>query len=334
MGSETDMGSLGAGTALEPETAALLQKLSHGAGDLLDPRDIAALRIKMEAFLRAYGPRPLPVEAAESRRIDAGDRQISLRIYWPPEPDPSTQPAGAVRGKPIVLYFHGGGFTHFSAASHDPVARYLCNRAQCIVVNVDYRLAPEHKFPAPIDDAYDVLCWVHGHADELGGDSRRIVVVGESAGGTICAALCLMAKSKGGPGIAAQIPMCASFTLHDIDRYPSWARLAGGEYLLTPRNIEDIRSLYLKQPQEQLDPLASPLLAPDLRDMPPALVIAAEFDPLVDEATHYADRLRQAQVPVTYRIFEGTIHSFMIMCGAISLGYSALDLVADRIALV
>jgi len=152
------MGSLGAGTALEPETAALLQKLSHGAGDLLDPRDIAALRIKMEAFLRAYGPRPLPVEAAESRRIDAGDCQISLRIYWPPEPDPSTQPAGAVRGKPIVLYFHGGGFTHFSAASHDPVARYLCNRAQCIVVNVDYRLAPEHKFPAPIDDALMTFC--------------------------------------------------------------------------------------------------------------------------------------------------------------------------------
>jgi acetyl esterase len=128
--------------------------------------------------------------------------------------------------------------------------------------------------------------------------------------------------------------MCASFTLRDIDRYPSWARLGTGEYLLTPRNIADIRSLYLKRPEEQSEPLASPILAPDLRDMPPALVIAAEFDPLMDEAAHYAERLRQAQVPATYTLFEGTIHSFMIMCGAISLGYSALDLVADRIASV
>jgi acetyl esterase len=140
-----------------------------------------------------------------------------------------------------------------------------------------------------------------------------------------------MTKSRGGPAIALQIPLCASLTLHDIQRYPSWRTLAGGEYLLTPGTIEDMRALYLSRPEEELNPLVSPILASDLTGLPPALVITAQFDPLMDEAAHYAQRLREAQVPVTYECFAGTIHAFMIMAGAIDLGYTALDLVAERI---
>jgi acetyl esterase len=317
--------------ALEQQSAALVQRLIGGGGEILDHRDVAALRAKMSAFLRAVGPKALPVEASQSRRIAAGDREVAVTLYWPPEAQrDSGNPAGE-SPPPILLYFHGGGFTHFSAATHDTVARYLCNKGHCIVVNVDYRLAPEHKFPAPLEDAYAALCWVSRHADEIGGDASRIVVAGESAGGTISVALCLMTRSRGGPAIALQIPMCASLTLHEIQRYSSWRMLAGGEYLLTPGTIEDMRALYLSRPEEELNPLVSPILAPDLTGLPPALVITAQFDPLVDEAAHYSQRLREAQVPVTYECFAGTIHAFMIMAGAIDLGYTALDLVAEHI---
>jgi acetyl esterase len=232
----------------------------------------------------------------------------------------------------MLVYFHGGAFTHFSADTHDAVARYLCNKAGCVVVSVDYRLAPEHKFPAALDDAYDAVCWVAEHAAELGGDPGKIAIAGESAGGTLTVAVCLMSKSRGGPRIALQVPMCPALTLHELDRYASWRMLGGGEYLLSKKSIEDIRDLYLSQRQDALNPLASPILAPDLAGLPPALIVTAQFDPLVDEAAHYGQRLQEAGVPLTYRCFEGTIHSFMIMAGVISLGYTALDLVAARIA--
>jgi acetyl esterase len=140
-----------------------------------------------------------------------------------------------------------------------------------------------------------------------------------------------MAKQKGEPKIALQIPMCPSLTLDGLEHYESWQRLGSGEFLLSKRSIEDIRTLYLTRPEEALNPLVSPILALDLAGLPPALIVTAEFDPLVDEADHYARRLRGAGVPATYRCYEGTIHSFMIMAGIINLGYSALDLVASQI---
>jgi len=316
-------------SGLEPESAALLQQVNSGPTPVLDHRDIAGLRAKMAAFMQACGPRALPVSAVRRRSLRIGDRELATIQYWPPAN--GSDPA-AERVPPILVYFHGGAFTHFSADTHDAVARYLCNRAGCVVVNVDYRLAPEHKFPAALDDAYDAVCWVATHARELGGDSLKVAVAGESAGGTLSIALCLMAKERGGPPIALQIPMCPALTLHQIEQYPSWQTLGSGDYLLAKESIDAIRSLYLRQPQDQLNPLASPILAPDLTGLPPALVVTAQFDPLVDEAEHYGRRLQEAGVPVTYRCFAGTLHSFMIMAGVISLGYEALDLVAARVA--
>lgn len=311
---------------LEPESAALVRQLQSGGGEVLDHTDIAQLRLKMAAFMRSCGPRVLPVKAAARRTLQVKDREVGSMQYWPPDD------AGRAGAAPLLVYFHGGGFTHFSADTHDAVTRYICNRAGCVVVSVDYRLAPEHKFPAALDDAYDAVCWVQAHAAELGGDPHKIVVAGESAGGSLAAAVCLLAREKGGPGIALQIPMCASLTLHDIETYPSWQALGGGEYLLSKRSIEEIKSLYLQRQKDALSPFVSPLLAPDCSALPPALIVTAQFDPLVDEAAHYAQRLEQAGVPVTYKCFAGTVHSFMIMAGIISLGYQALDFVCARIA--
>jgi acetyl esterase len=314
--------------ALEPESAALVKQLTAGDREVLDHSDVAALRAKMSDFMKACGPKPLPIKRSENRRASIDGREVATIVYWPPD-EPDRTPTE--NGRPILLYFHGGAFTHFSAHTHDAVARYLCNKGGCVVVNVDYRLAPEHKFPAAVEDAYTALCWAARYSADLGGNPRKIAVAGESAGGTICVALCLMAKQRGKPAIALQIPLCASLTLSGLERYESWQALGGGEFLLSKDAIDDIRSLYLSRPEEAADPLASPILAPDLAGLPPALVLTAEFDPLVDEAAHYAQRLRDAGVPVTYRCFDGTVHSFMIMAGIISLGYSALDLVAAQV---
>jgi acetyl esterase len=314
--------------ALEPESAAVVRQLTNGNREVLDHSDLTALRAKMGDFMKSCGPMLLTVNRSERRRMRTAGLEVATIVHWPPDSD---RDAGNGNRRPILLYFHGGAFTHFSADTHDAVARYLCNKGECVVVNVDYRLAPEHKFPAALDDAYAALCWVAKHADELGGDAEKIAVAGESAGGMLSVTLCLMAKQKGQPKIALQIPMCASLTLDGLDQYESWQRLGSGEFLLSKGSIEDIRTLYLTRLEEAVNPLVSPILAPDLAGLPPALVVTAEFDPLVDEAAHYAQRLRDAGVPVTYRCYEGTIHSFMIMAGVISLGYSALDLVASQI---
>jgi acetyl esterase len=329
--SDSAMGTSKAGE-LEPESAAVVRQLTGGAAEVLDHTDLAQLRAKMSAFMKSCAPRLVPVKAAEKRLIKWRGGKVAAIVYSPLEQLEQSRGTASDGARPILLYFHGGGFTHFSAETHDPIARYLCNKASCIVVNVDYRLAPENKFPAALADAYEMLCWVETHARELGGDPRKIVVNGESAGGTISISLCLMTRQDNGPRIALQIPMCPALTLEQNHNYPSWKALGGGEYLITPQAIEDIASLYLRRPRDRLDPLASPILAPDLSGLPPALILTAQFDPLVDEAAHYARRLRDAGVPVTYKCFEGTIHSFMIMAGVISRGYSALDLVASRVA--
>jgi acetyl esterase len=313
---------------LEPESAALVKQMTAGNSEVLDHSDLTALRAKMGEFMRICGPKLLPVKRSERRRMKIDGREVVTIVHWPPD---SHRNSAVDNGRPVVLYFHGGAFTHFSAETHDSVSRYLCNRGDCVVVNVDYRLAPEHKFPAAIEDAYGALTWVAAHAGELGADPRNIIVAGESAGGTICVALCLMAKQNAGPKIALQIPMCASLTLEGLDRYESWQKFGGGDLLLSKVAIAEIKRLYLTRVEDALNPLVSPILARDLAGLPPALIVTAEFDPLVDEAAHYGQRLRNVGVPVTYRCFEGTIHAFMIMSGKISLGYSALDLVADQV---
>jgi acetyl esterase len=316
---------------LEPESAALVQRLTAGTAEVLDHTDLSQLRDKMSAFMKACAPQPLPVKASEKRLLRVKGRDVPVILYFPPERPNSSSRLRPSEPRPLLLYFHGGGFTHFSAETHDSVARYLCNKASCTVVNVDYRLAPEHKFPAPLEDAYDALSWVANHAVELGSDPAKIAVCGDSAGGTISVGLCLMTKEAKGPRIALQIPMCAALTLTTSEDYGSWKTLGSGEYLITRRTIDEIASLYLKEPGERLNPLVSPILATDVSGLPPALILTAQFDPLVDEAAHYARRLEQAGVPVTYKCFEGTIHSFMIMAGVISRGYSALNLVAQHV---
>jgi acetyl esterase len=209
------------------------------------------------------------------------------------------------RALPVFVNFHGGGFVMGSADDDDVYCRRLANAAGCAVVNADYRLAPEHKFPAALEDCYDVVRWVHDNAAALGVDPARIAVGGHSAGGNLAAAVCLLAKARREFAIIFQVLDYPPLDL-TLDPYAQESRDA----LLTPKAHIFFNACYFNTPADARNPLVSPLLAGDLAGLPPALVIAAEYDPLRADGERYAARLRAAGVDATYRLFAGCSHAF------------------------
>jgi len=265
------------------------------------------------------------VDRTEDRDIPGPNGAVPVRIYWP---------AAAIAGSPppILLLFHGGGYALGDIGTHDNMARFYCARAGVVVINVDYRRSPEHKFPAGIEDCYAVLLWAAAHGREIGANPARIALTGDSAGGNFSAALCQAAKSRNGPAISFQALVYPAVDQSVGANYPSRKALGGGEYFLSLKDIAWISDMYFTdQAREGLSPLASPLLTSDLRGLPPALIITAGLDPLLDEARLYHERLVAAGVPSEYRCFEGTIHGFLSFAGALDAGREGLALVADRV---
>jgi acetyl esterase len=228
---------------------------------------------------------PVPVEGGE----------ITMRVYTPAGPGPF----------PAHLYIHGGGFWLGTLDMSDVTCRELCAGAQCVVASVDYRLAPEHKFPTAPNDCFAALQWLIVNETELGIDTTRVSVGGASAGGNLAAVVALMARDRGGPPLVFQhleIP-ATDLTMSS----PSITENAEG-YLLTKAGIEMCTAFYLDEPADAKHPFASPLLAHDLSGLPPALVVTCEFDPLRDEGEAYAARLRAAGVPTELIRMDGHIH--------------------------
>ena len=271
---------------------------------------------------------PVELPRIEDRRIPTSAGELAVRLYWP-------RRVGAQESLPIVLYFHGGGFVLCDIDTHDAIARHLCWHGDSIVINVDYRLAPEHKFPAAVDDAYAALCWASAHARDLGGGSVPLIAVaGDSAGGNLAAVVSQLAKSNGGPNVAFQVLLYPVVELDPSVTFASRQEFGGGEYFLSTRDMEYFTSLYLEDATQVQDPRVSPLRSRDLSGLPAALVVTAGCDPLRDEGKMYADRLREAGVPVEYRCFEETIHAFVSFAPAIPAGDEALDFVARRLRAV
>lgn len=242
---------------------------------------------------------------------------IPIRRYWTGKNSPS----------PAWLYFHGGGWIMGDLDTHDNVCRALAKKTEAVVVSVNYRLAPEHPFPAAFDDAYAALEWVARNAEIIGADPNRIFVAGDSSGASLAAAVSLAARDRKGPAICGQALAYPATDLSTFDR-PSCRYFAAGYYLTLPY-MEEFRNRYLPRMEDRTDPYASPLLAPDLKNLPPALVITAGFDLLRDEGEAFADRLRNAGVPVTATRYDDMIHGFLTMDRLFPQAGRAFDEMAD-----
>jgi acetyl esterase len=212
------------------------------------------------------------------------------------------------------VFTHGGGWVVCDLDSHDGVCRAIANASGAIVVAVDYRLAPEHRFPCGLEDAYSVLEWAAKSAAELGGDPHRLAVVGDSAGGNLAAALTLAARDRGGPTVGSQV-LVYPVTNHDFTTASH--RDPGDDKVLQSDEVQYFWQEYLADPDDAANPYASPLRAPSLEGLPPALVITAAFDPLRDEGETYAARLRDAGVPTELVRYDSMMHSFVTFLDAL-----------------
>ncbi len=313
---------------IDAATGAFLEGMRAAGGKPLYELTIDEARMVVRMASAQLAPPPATVERVEDRRIAGSGGDFGVRLYTP-----RRERSGA--GLPVIAYFHGGGWAAGDLDTHDASARYYAANAEALVVSVDYRRPPEHRFPVAVDDAYAAVEWAAGHADELGGDASRLAVAGDSAGGNLATVVCQLAKQRGGPRIAYQALLYPTVDLRgpfEGSAYPSRARFGGGEYFLSNRDMEWFRALYLTDvAREADDPRASPIVARDLSGLPPALVVGAGCDMLRDEGKAYADRLAAAGVPVEYRCFDGTIHAFMSFAGAIPMGLEALSFVAARL---
>lgn len=239
------------------------------------------------------------VAQVEDRIIPGLAGVIPVRLYRPVKDDNSL---------PILVYFHGGGWTTCSIEAYDGFCRSLANGAGCLVVSVGYRLAPEHKFPAAVEDAYAATAWVASHASEIGGDRDRVAVGGDSCGGNLAAVVALMARERENLRLIFQL-LIYPCTDYEFDR-PSCLENAQG-YYLTLDGMRWFWRQYLENEADAAHPYASPLRSESLQNLPPALVITAQFDPLRDQGEAYADRLSKAGVPVTCQCYNGMIHCFL-----------------------
>ena len=278
----------------------------------IDPRGIEVLSLA-EARTRSVVVAGVPFEeVAEVRDVTIeAVPPIGARLY---------RPLGASAVLPLLVYFHGGGWVVGSVALSDPPCRALANASGCAVLSVEYRLAPEHRYPAAADDAYAATAWAADHARELGIDPRRIAVSGSSAGGNLAAVVTLMARERRGPRIALQL-LYVPVTDHDFETASYRAYATGNG--LTLSGMRWFWDHYLPDVTRRNEPHASPLRAPDLRGLPPAIVVTAECDPLRDEGKAYAERLRAAGAAVTYLEYAGMVHGFMSWSSVVPAGRRA-----------
>lgn len=287
--------------AVETAKHEVAQRMSAAFASM---RDGTADAEEIRASLRASRKprRHIPVARVENRSIPGSDgtRDIPVRIYHPLTTDAS--PAGVS----LIVYLHGGGFVLCDLDSHDACCRRLANGVGAIVVSVDYRLAPEHRFPAAVEDTWAATQWVGEHGRELGGDTGRLVLAGDSAGRNLATVVCTIARDQGGPPIAFQVLI---YPVVDQRRKPNVVRDRSARGVLTLEHQRWFTQQYLGPDGDHLNMLASPILA-DLVGLPPAHIVTGEFDPLCDDGEEYAERLRAAGVSATVKRYPGMFHGF------------------------
>lgn len=292
--------------SLDPRAKKVLDMLAAaGAADVtqLTPR---RMREGFRRLAQVVDIKNERIGLVEDKELPGPGGPLPFRIYKPQDP---------ARGPlPGLVYFHGGGCVFGSIDTHDGICRMLSNDSGCAVISVEFRQAPEHKFPAAVEDSYTAAKWVVEHARELGLDPSCIAVGGDSAGGGLAAVVCQLAASNGGPHLALQVLFCPVMDM-SVES-PSRRALAVG-YFPDKAIIDWMLKNYCTPDVDLKDPRLSPLYATDLASLPPAHIHTAGFDPLCDEGEDYANRLKRAGVDVCYICHEGMIHHFYGMAGAI-----------------
>lgn len=302
--------------ALDPATAQIIQMMDAFFPKLgIDVHDAATARAVI-----AGAPRPpvepIPVASVEDRTIPGpeGAPDLMVRIY---------RPAGSADDEilPVVVFYHGGGWVIGDVDGHDQTVRQTTNAVGAVFVSVEYRLAPETPFPGPVEDAWAAYTWARANAASFGGDPARVAVAGDSAGGNLAAAVCLVAKDRGAEQPTFQLLI---YPVTDNTReYPSHVENGTG-YFLTNGYMTWFREQYLHSPEDAAHPYASPILG-DLTGVAPAHVVAAALDPLRDEGVAYAEALAAAGVPVTHGVYPGMFHGAFGMSAVVAAAKPAFD---------
>ncbi len=277
---------------------------------------VAESRKKLLQTAKSYSSGPVSLPKIMDQTIPGLKGKIPIRIYIPEEN----------KILPMVVFYHGGGWVVGNIESHDNLVRNLALKSNHIVVSVDYRLAPENQFPAAIEDSYSALKWVAANAGTFGGDPTKIAVAGDSAGGNLSAVVSLMARDRNGPKISRQILLYPSTNLSTLDT-ESFNHFGKG-FMLTKKDIEWYRGHYLPNKKDWFNPLASPLLAKNHSNLPPATIITAQMDPLREDGKQYAEKLKKAGVSARYHCYDGMIHGFITADKVLSQADEALDEVA------
>ncbi len=300
--------------ALDPQVKAILDQMAS----LPRFEELSVADARKQTIERAAAGRlpTLPVASVVNRTVPGPGGDLPVRIYTPNGSGPF----------PLMVFFHGSGFVVCNLDTHDGTCRNLCSAAGCVVVSVDYRLAPENKFPAGVDDCYQATKWAAAHAWELNANSARIVVAGDSAGGNLAAVVALMVRDQGGPALRGQL-MIYPVTDYYKPGHPSYVDNAEG-YGLTAAGMRWFWGHYLNDEAEADNPYVSPLRAANLRGLPPALIITAEYDVLRDEGERYGQRLAEAGVPTRVTRYDGMHHGFFQMYGLVEKAIQALEEVA------
>lgn len=282
---------------LDPQARKLLDQIAQAGIAPFHTLTPQQARDQMLIASRFVGPVE-EVHALEDREVPGPEGVIPIRVYRPHDGD----------ALPAVVFFHGGCWLMGDIRTHDGYCRAVANRSGTIVVSVDYRLAPEHKYPTAAEDAFAATRWVAEQAAAIGADASRIAVMGDSAGGNLAAVVALMARDRGGPPLAFQL-LIYPITDFNLDT-PSYRENATG-FHLTRDDMVWSWGHYLRNELEGYQPYASPSRADDFRGLPPAFILTAEYDPLRDEGETYARKLEDAGVPVTLKRYDGMIHGFV-----------------------
>jgi acetyl esterase len=302
--------------ALHPQCKAFLDMLAAAEGPPLEQLPLDEAR-KIPYNMIDLGGAEEPVAQVDTRVTPGPVQPIPVRVYRPT----------LEQDLPALVFFHGGGFVVCNLDTHDRLCRNLANAAGCVVVSVDYRLAPEHKFPAAAEDAYGATRYVAEHAAEFGIDSSRIAVGGDSAGGNLAAVVALMARDRGGPSLKYQLLI---YPLTDFNDHSPSMREYGENHFLSREVMAWFAESYTAGPEDRLAPYASPWNA-DLAGLPAAMVVTAECDPLRDQGEAFARKLQNAGVAVELKRYDGMIHPFLSLAGIIDTGRVAI---ADAAAAV